>query len=149
MHLLPIIVLIAAVLVSCDPAPSAADPDSGGAAAAATWPATLTTDGGAYSVTLEPTKGAIGWNEHFSLNLAIKPQATGVGPLTVVVDADMPAHRHGMNTKPELVPKGEQSGEQHFRVDGMLFHMTGYWVITVDVTGGGVTERATFPVTIE
>lgn len=89
--------------------------------------------------------GSILNNEHFSLQLSVKPTNADAGPLKVLVDADMPSHGHGMNTKAELVEKGEHQ----YRVDGMLFHMKGEWVIMVDVVGGEVTERATFPVLIE
>ena len=65
--------------------------------------------------------------------------------LSVLVDADMPAHKHGMNTKPETISKSSTS----YRVDGMALHMAGDWVITVDVTRDGNTERATFPVSVE
>ena len=143
MRLLPFVALCSTIFISCDQAATGPDVDEN--AATTTWPATKTTEGGAFSVTLEPGKGDILWNEHFSLNLSIKPRKADGGPLTVIVDADMPAHRHGMNTKPELAP----TGEHEFQVDGMLFHMKGAWVITVDVTGGGVTERATFPVFIK
>ena len=57
----------------------------------------------------------------------------------------MPAHQHGMNTKPELTDKGDGK----YKVDGMLFHMSGDWVIFVDVTRGEATERASFPVLVE
>jgi len=57
----------------------------------------------------------------------------------------MPAHGHGMNTQPEVVA----GKEGDYRVDGMLFHMAGEWVITVEVGSQGKMERASFPVQIE
>jgi len=145
MRLISLITLGTMLLASCDQSPPAASPDAGEGAGTTAWPATKTTVGGAFSVTVEPSKGEIRWNEHFSLNLAIKPEKPGRGPLKVLVDADMPAHKHGMNTQAELV----EIGESQYRVDGMLFHMKGDWVITVEVTGGGGIERATFPVLIK
>ena len=50
-----------------------------------------------------------------------------------------------MNTLPELVEKEAF----HYQVDGMLFNMSGKWVIMVDVTAEGKTERASLPVHIE
>jgi len=125
------------LLVACEPA---ADPD----AVVESWPATRQTEGGSFSVTLAPSGGEILNNEHFSLDLAVEAKK-GEGPIKVVVDADMPAHGHGMNTKPELEDKG--GGKS--KVGGMLFHMAGEWVIFVDVTRGEVTERASFPVLVE
>ncbi|MEO9576153.1 MAG: hypothetical protein ABJ263_12430 [Tateyamaria sp.] len=47
----------------------------------------------------------------------------------LVVDAEMPAHQHGMNYIPTVVDLGEGA----FRVDGMLFHMPGVWEIQMDL----------------
>ncbi len=142
-HLL-IPVLCTAFLVSCnEPAPVEV-PETDGATLV-TWPVIQETEGGSFSITLGPVGGEILNNTHFSLELAVKPAKADAGPIKVAVDADMPAHRHGMHTKPEVT--GE--GENRYKVDGMLFHMKGEWVIMVDVTGEEVTERATFPVLIE
>lgn len=143
------LILATSALLSCSekdepasensPAPHEPSP-----ASATTWPETKETVGGSYSVTLTPTKDKIGRNEHFSLDLSVEAKSRS-GPLAVKVDADMPAHRHGMNTLPELIDKGDS----RFQVEGMLFHMSGEWVIMVDVTSDGKTERASFPVQIE
>ncbi len=45
------------------------------------------------------------------------------------VDAIMPAHKHGLN----YTPKVTALGDGNFRVDEMLFHMPGLWVLQVDV----------------
>lgn len=47
----------------------------------------------------------------------------------VTIDATMPAHRHGMNYKPELIAKG--IGNYVGR--GFLFHMPGRWEIALTV----------------
>ena len=107
------------------------------------WPATRKTDQGNFSVTVKPIDGQIERNRHFSLEITIEPISDG--ELEIKVDADMPAHRHGMNTKPGI----SATGEHAYQADGMLFHMGGDWVITVDVTHKGDTERASFPVLIE
>jgi hypothetical protein len=110
------------------------------------WPATLSSDGGSYEVTLSPTGGApIVRNKHFSLDLSVAVKDGESEGLKVVVDADMPAHQHGMNTKPELTTPSATG----YHVDGMLFHMGGDWVITVDVTRADKTERVSFPVSVE
>ena len=50
----------------------------------------------------------------------------------IAIDATMPAHRHGMNYKPEIVDLGEGRHE----AKGFLFHMPGRWEITLSVYGG-------------
>jgi hypothetical protein len=109
------------------------------------WPATQLTDGGSFSVTLQPVDGSIARNRHFSLQVSVTSESSTSDKLKVSVDADMPAHRHGMNTKPEI----SEIEAHQFRADGMLFHMSGHWVITVEVTGKTGPEQATFPVSIE
>lgn len=112
------------------------------------WPATQPTDLGSYVVTLRPEQATIERNEHFALLVSLDPRKDdppGATDLKILVDADMPAHRHGMNTKPEIT----NEGNLNYRVDGMLFHMAGEWVITVDITQGETTERTSFPVFIE
>ncbi len=109
------------------------------------WPATRTTEGGGFDVTLKPGEGGIVRNTHFALEVAIVARGEAAGEFGVKVDADMPAHGHGMNTKPEIT----ELEPGRYRVEGMLLHMGGDWVITADVTSGGETVRATFPISVE
>jgi hypothetical protein len=109
------------------------------------WPAKQTTDGGSYEVAVHPDGGEIVRNKHFGLDVTVKPTAGEIAEITVAVDADMPAHRHGMNTRPEI----SEISVGSYRVEGMLFHMGGDWVISVDVTSGDKTEHAAFPVSVE
>ncbi|MGB8168608.1 MAG: FixH family protein, partial [Chthoniobacteraceae bacterium] len=114
-------------------------------AAVEKWPATRKTDGGNFTVTIQPSGGGITRNRHFSLGVLVEPGAGAAAPASVSVDADMPSHGHGMNTKPETVH--EES--QRYRADGMLFHMAGEWSIMVEISAGAAQERAFFPVSIE
>lgn len=121
------------------PAPTVAPPLT------ASWPATRKTERGNFTVTIQPRGGKIVRGEHFTLEVQVEP-VTGVGtPVSVVADADMPSHGHGMNTKAETV---HETGSR-YRADGMLFHMGGEWSISVAVSAGKGEERALFPVTIE
>lgn len=49
----------------------------------------------------------------------------------LAIDATMPAHRHGMNYKPELV----DLGDGRYEAKGFLFHMPGKWEIALSVYG--------------
>ena len=108
------------------------------------WPATRQTDLGNFSVSIQPVESSIERNRHFSVDVSIAPAVEGEAPgkdLKISVDADMPAHRHGMNTRPEVT----KFAENQYRADGMLFHMGGDWVISVRVG----SDLATFPVSVE
>lgn len=58
---------------------------------------------------------------------------TGVKIEGLNVDAQMPAHKHGMNYRPEV----KMSETSEYEASGMLFHMPGVWrlEITADVNG--------------
>jgi len=59
----------------------------------------------------------------------------------VDVDGGMPEHDHGLPTKPRVT---EELGGGDYRLDGMRFHMSGYWEIVVSIT----TDAGHFDVTI-
>jgi len=55
------------------------------------------------------------------------------------VDADMPAHRHGMNYRPTV----ENLGNGRHVARGLLFHMAGRWRLIFDIDTGGRRLRLT------
>lgn len=63
----------------------------------------------------------------------------------IAIDATMPAHRHGMNYKPELVDFG--NGRHEAR--GLLFHMPGKWQIALSVYAGGPPTHLTLDLDIK
>ncbi|MBF2053403.1 MAG: FixH family protein [Candidatus Sericytochromatia bacterium] len=75
-------------------------------------------------------------NQHFRLLLNVqnaKSRQPAPDDLQVTLDATMPAHNHGMNVKPEL----NLLGNGRYEVQGLLFHMTGYWEISVQLQAPG------------
>lgn len=106
---------------------------------AAGWRAATTLDG-ATRVRWRGAAGAIPVNALFELELEL---AAGGAPLEgaeVGVSAFMPDHGHGLN----YVPLTEELGGGRYRVDGLLFHMPGFWQLHVDVVRDGVASRASF-----
>lgn len=59
--------------------------------------------------------------------------------------ADMPEHLHGMVTKPAVSESGTP-GE--YVVEGVKFHMPGWWEITLDVSRGRGRDLARFNVLV-
>jgi YtkA-like len=74
-------------------------------------------------------------DRHFQLDLML----CGATVEALRVDADMPAHRHGMNYRTSLT----QTGPGRYRAEGLLFHMPGRWRLIVDVDEGGRRQRLT------
>jgi len=58
------------------------------------------------------------------------------------VDGGMPKHDHGLPTKPRVT---EELGGGDYRLDGMRFHMSGYWEIVVTVTTDNGSSKVTIP----
>jgi hypothetical protein len=98
----------------------------------------VTSNGGGYTVTFEPTPNPIPMNEVFDLRFTVAPKSGSTQGLTVQVDARMPAHGHGMNRVPKLTAQPDGST----KAEGMLFHMPGHWELYFDITQAGKTERA-------
>ena len=90
-----------------------------------------------------PPKIAVG--QHFVVEARVCAKGAGPAPTALRVDADMPAHRHGMNYRAKVSPKGEG----RYVAEGLLFHMPGQWRLLFDVDGGGRTERLAANVTLE
>lgn len=57
---------------------------------------------------------------------------------SILIDAGMPHHGHGMNVAPEI----SQRPDGTWVARGMLMHMPGRWQVYVDCLDGGRLERA-------
>lgn len=111
----------------------------------APWEVALTRKG-TTEVRWRPAGGPLPFNEPFSLEVELRDPETDapVAGAEVVARCEMPAHGHGMNVEPLSV----EVGEGRYRVDGMLLHMTGDWVLALDVIRDGSAEAVTFPLTL-
>lgn len=75
--------------------------------------------------------------ELFALEAFVCSKAAA--PTGLRIDAQMPAHRHGMNYRPKVVAQGGG----RYRADGLMFHMSGRWQLVFDVERGTAAERLT------
>ncbi len=57
----------------------------------------------------------------------------------------MPEHNHGLPTIPRMT---ESLGNGDYSVEGMRFHMSGYWELTVTVNVAGRRDTVIIPLTI-
>lgn len=103
------------------------------------------TPDGRYEATIQPTPDPIPLNALFTLDLKVKKNEGGAlqAGTTILVDATMPDHNHGMNTLPVLAPGKEQG---NYVVQGMLFHMPGLWEISIKIQEGDAVSEAKFKV---
>ena len=63
----------------------------------------------------------------------------------IEVDGGMPAHNHGLPTRPRIT---HEIGDGDYQLDGVRFHMGGYWEIVVSVTTDAGTETIVIPLTL-
>jgi hypothetical protein len=82
-------------------------------------------------------------NQHFTLELAPCGDARDASSLQL--DADMPAHRHGMNYRAMVAPLRDGV----YRAQGLMFHMPGRWRVIVDVVVDGRARRATREIDVQ
>lgn len=82
---------------------------------------------------------------HFGLDIVVCPRAGASLPLALRVDADMPAHGHGMNYRPTV----RVLGDGRYRADGLMFHMAGRWRLTFDVSADGRLDRLSQEIVLE
>jgi hypothetical protein len=109
----------------------------------APWPMRT---GGAGAVVLFRTEPAtLVTGRHFELQGVLCPAQGANVATTLKVDAEMPAHRHGMNyrTTTQLQPDGR------FKSQGLLLHMPGRWRFIFDITGASGSQRLTHDIDIE
>jgi hypothetical protein len=82
---------------------------------------------------------------HFGIDMVVCPRAGASLPVSLRVDADMPAHRHGMNYRPTV----RTLGEGRYRAEGLLFHMAGKWRLMFDLSADGRLERLSHEIDLE
>jgi hypothetical protein len=98
-----------------------------------------------YTVSYRIDRAPIVVGRHFALDIAVCPKAGTPRPEALRVDAQMPAHRHGMNYRAGVT--AEDTGR--FHAEGLLFHMPGRWEFVFDVVANGATERLSSAIEVE
>jgi hypothetical protein len=110
-------------------------------------PKQVVTEHGSFVLKLSTSPSPIPLNDMFDLMVEVKakPSVKDPNPFWLNADAQMPEHNHGMNTKPRV----EDLGKGKFAVRGMLFHMSGKWILLFNVAKGSVHEQARTEIVLE
>ncbi len=133
-------VTAAVVALSLIMGPSAAPPDGeSGSENDCAW----RSKSGRYCVTYRSRLDPITINRIHSWVLHVEtPEGVPVDHADIAVDGGMPAHDHGLPTSPRVT---KYLGNGDYLVEGMRFHMNGYWEIVVTVEAGGRPDRVILP----
>jgi hypothetical protein len=59
----------------------------------------------------------------------------------IKVVGGMPEHNHGLPTQPQIT---ENLGDGCYLLEGMKFHMHGWWTVTISITDEDITDNVTF-----
>lgn len=97
---------------------------------------------GLYKISYTSDLGAVPVNQMQSWTLHVET-ATGqpVENATITVDGDMPQHGHGLPTRPQVT---RYLGNGDYKVEGLKFHMPGWWVMDFTVTAEGKSDQVRF-----
>ncbi|MEO6186637.1 MAG: FixH family protein [Steroidobacteraceae bacterium] len=97
---------------------------------------------GAYAVALVPPATAPAINQIHSWTVKLSDSAgSPIHGALFTVDGGMPQHGHGLPTKPRVTSELENGT---YRLDGMKFSMTGWWVIKLNIQGPKGADTVTF-----
>jgi len=93
-------------------------------------------EGARYVLAWRPAPAPIRVGEFMTLEIGVCAREGQPRPATLRVDATMPEHKHGMNYRPSVTPKGTD----RFAAEGIMLHMAGRWEIVFDVNTGAAQE---------
>ena len=96
-----------------------------------------------FRVALKTEPAVIKVGSPFKVMLSVCSEGASVERLTI--DATMPAHRHGMNYKPEV--RADTGGRYEAR--GFLFHMPGTWQFAVTIHANDTPSRLKLDVDVK
>ncbi len=95
-----------------------------------------------YTITADPKLEPLVINQIHEWTLHIETaDGEPVENARIMVEGDMPEHKHGLPTRPEVT---ENLGNGDYLVEGMKFNMPGHWEVTFTVTADDGSDAATF-----
>jgi hypothetical protein len=101
----------------------------------------LPSDAGLFQVSYTP-KAEIRANQIHTWVLHIEtPEGEPVEGAVITVDGDMPQHGHGLPTRPQVTGS---LGNGDYQVDGLKFHMQGWWIVEFEIQAEGQSDTITF-----
>jgi hypothetical protein len=105
------------------------------------WSLARPSKAGLYDITVRPDLDPIPVGRIHTWTVYIVPKGSAApGPTDIMIDGGMPQHGHGLPTRPRVTTQLPNGG---YRIEGMKFNMTGWWTLTVHISGAAPDE-ATF-----
>ncbi len=94
--------------------------------------------------TADSVPAPIGRYHNWSIVLTDENQVP-VQTASIAVSGGMPTHGYGLPTTPQVT---QNLGNGHFLIEGMLFNMSGQWLVRINIAAEGKSDVVdfTFPV---
>lgn len=103
---------------------------------------TLMSEQGNYQVSYIPELSPVPINQIQTWTLRVtETNGQPVEDATITVDGGMPQHGHGLPTVPQVT---KYLGNGLYQVEGMKFHMPGWWVVKFKIIRNNMTDNITF-----
>jgi hypothetical protein len=103
---------------------------------------TRASDEGRFVVSFTSVLDPIAINQMHSWTLHVEnAEGAPVENAVIQVSGDMPEHRHGMPTRPQVT---QNLGGGDYLVEGMRFQMGGWWTVTFEIDADGAQDSVTF-----
>lgn len=103
---------------------------------------TLLSAQGLYEVSYVSDLGSVPINQIQSWTLHVEtPDGHPVENATISVDGDMLQHGHGLPTRPAVTG---YLGNGDYKLEGIKFHMPGWWVMDFEIAADGQTDTVRF-----
>ena len=74
------------------------------------------------------------------------PDGAPVEDAEITIDGGMPQHGHGLPTEPQMT---QNLGEGRYKIEGVRFHMRGWWEFKLAITADGVSDNITFNLVLQ
>jgi hypothetical protein len=103
---------------------------------------TRLTEQGLYEITYVSKIDPVPVNQMLTWTLHVETaDGQPVENATISVDGDMPQHGHGLPTRPQVT---RYLGNGDYLVEGLKFHMPGWWVMDFVIDANGQSDQVRF-----
>jgi hypothetical protein len=106
----------------------------------------LSSEAGLFRVSYEPAADIRANQIHTWVLHVETPDGMPVENAVITVDGDMPQHGHGLPTRPQVTG---YLGNGDYQVEGLKFHMQGWWIVEFEIKSNGQSDHITFNLVLD
>ena len=100
------------------------------------------TDRNLFAISYEPDHDPVSINRIHNWVVHVEtPDGVVVDNATISIVGSMPGHPHGLPTMPQTT---RYLGDGNYLLEGVKFHMNGWWQVTITIKAAGSEDAALF-----